>query len=317
MEIFYTRYKFNIHFTDKIYFGIEPNFIFRSVIGKNLHQICCIRKKLLCKDCSLSSACAYAVLFETPIKFESIELKGRNSGTHPYIMNIIKTDGTPFTIDDKDNGNISDFTISIVACESTIPFFSYFFTALYKTGKDGLFKERKKYEIISIENKQEVYYPTSDSIKINPFIEKWETDLNDQFYNYSINIKFLTPFRYIEKGTISEPIDGYHIINSASRRMKILTELYGHNYIPFSFDKKFLLEPHIRVKERKLTWKENSRYSSKQKTLMLLGGVIGEMSLEGRFSKSMIDMLEGVRIFNIGKNTAFGFGYNDIKMERL
>jgi len=318
MEIIYSKYRFNIHFIDDIFFGIDPNFIFRSVIGKNLHSLCCIRKRLNCKECTLSNACAYAILFETPINFESIELKGRSSGAHPYIMNIYKTNGEIFSIDDKDNGNIKDFIIEITICESAIPSFSYFFTAFYQAGIDGLFKERRKYIIVSIETKEEIYYPSSDSIRLNPCIEKWESNLENDTQDYEINIKFLTPFRYVEKGSLSEPINGFHIINSATRRMKILTELYGHNYLPFSFDKRFLEEPFVKVKQRNLTWKESSRYSAKQDTLMILGGVVGEINLEGKFSKSMIDMLEGVSIFNIGKNTAFGFGKVDVKkVERL
>lgn len=315
MEILYTNYRFHIHFSEPIFFTTEPNFIFRSVIGKQLHDICCIRKKMLCGDCSLSSACAYAILFETPLKFESVELKGRSAGAHPYVMNIYKTNGEIFCIDDENNGNIKDFIISVTVCEGAIPSFSYFFTALYKAGQDGLFKERKKYEIVSIDTKVETNYPSGDSIRLSPYIEKWESDLEDKVGYYEINLKFHTPFRYVEKGNLSEPLDGFHLINSASRRMKILTELYGHNYLPFSFDKRFLVEPFIKVKNRKLVWKESSRYSSKQKTVMLLGGVIGEMSLEGKFTKSMIDMLEGAKLFNIGKNTAFGFGCMDMQIK--
>lgn len=317
MEIFYTIYKFNIHFEEPIFFGIEPAFIFRSVIGKSLHDICCIRKKLLCKDCSLSSACAYAILFETPIKFESIELKGRSAGAHPYIMTVLKPDGSVFNIEDSANGNLRDFTIKVVATESAIPSFSYFFAALYKAGKDGLFKERKKYEVISVENKLETYYPSGDSIRISPYIEKWESNLENDFARYKINVRFLTPFRYVEKGSISEPLDGFHLVNSAARRMRILTELYGHNYIPFSYDKRFLVEPFVKVLDRKLTWKENSRFSSKQNSTMVLGGVVGQMEIEGKFTASMIDMLKGVNIFNIGKNTAFGFGVNEMQIEKM
>ncbi|GEM_PF-763298 len=314
MEIFYSTYKFNIHFTDPIYFSVNPNFIFRSVIGKNLHDLSCIRKKSNCRDCSLNGSCAYAILFETPVNFESIELKGRSSGTHPYIMNIYKPNGDIFSIDDTDNGNLRDFTIEVVVCESAIPSFSYFFTALYKTGVDGLFKERKKYTVVSVETKRETYYPSGDSIRLNPYIEKWESNLENDLDEYKFEIKFLTPFRYIEKGSLTEPIDGFHLISSASRRMKILTEFYGHNYIPFSFDKKFLQEPYIKVLERNLTWKESSRYSAKQKSLMILGGVVGSMKIAGKFSRSMVDMIDGVSIFNIGKNTAFGFG--KVKVEK-
>ncbi|HPC38362.1 MAG TPA: CRISPR system precrRNA processing endoribonuclease RAMP protein Cas6 [Exilispira sp.] len=319
MEILYTIYKFNIHFTEPIFFSTDPNFIFRSVIGKNLHDICCIRKRLQCNDCSLSSACAYAILFETPLNFESVELRGRSSGAHPYVMNILKPDGKIFTLEDSDNGKIRDFIVKVTVCEMAIPSFSYFFTALYKAGKEGLFKEKKKYEIISVENKVETYYPSGDSIRISPYLEKWESDISGDyktFDNYEVNIKFLTPFRYLEKGSISEPIDGFHIISSASRRMKILTELYGHNYIPFSFDKRFLIEPHIKVKNREIVWKEANRYSARQKSVMLLGGVVGNLSLEGRFSKAMIDMLEGVNIFNIGKNTSFGFGMTEVTVNK-
>lgn len=319
MEIIYSIFKFNIKFLEPIFFGIEPAFIFRSVIGKSLHDICCIRKRLLCKDCSLSSACSYSILFETPLKFESIELKGRSSGTHPYVMNILKSDGSIFNIDDTSNGNIKDFIIKVVVTEAAISSFSYFFTALYKAGKDGLFKERKKYEILSVENKVEKVYPTGDSIRISPYLEKWETKLEDDYNNYNeynVKIKFITPFRYMEKGNVSEPLDGFHLLSSASRRMKILCELYGHNYKPFSYDKRFLVEPYIKVKERKLMWKENSRYSAKQKTVMLLNGVVGDIELEGKFTKSMIDMLMGINIFNIGKNVAFGFGANEIEIKR-
>lgn len=308
MEIFYCNYRFNLHFDEPIFFALEPIFIFRSVLGKHLHDLSCIRKNSKCGECSLAHHCAYALIFETPLLTESIELKGRKLGAHPFVMSLCKTDGEIFETDKAYNGSIQDFHLNFVLLESSIPQFAYIFTSIYNAGKEGIFRERKKFKIESVQTAVDTYYPNGDSIRISPFLQKWETDLDDSMFSKSIDISFLTPFRMLDSGSLATPLNAYHIINSATRRLKILCELYGHEYIPFSYDKRFLQEPYMRVDERSLSWRESNRYSAKQDTVMLLGGVVGKMKLSGMFAKSMLDILEGANIFNIGKNTSFGFG---------
>jgi len=85
---------FSLSFEHSFSFFTAPSFVFRSVLGSQLHAIACIARQNTCKTCQFNRSCIYAVIFETILDKNTAFLAGRDKGSHPF---RIRTD-TPFQI---------------------------------------------------------------------------------------------------------------------------------------------------------------------------------------------------------------------------
>ena len=129
-----------------------------------------------------------------------------------------------------------------------------------------------------------------------------------KFENYSknIKIKFSTPLRIKKQNRfITKDIELLDILLSIHKRnLELLDKKYEHLFIEKSY---------ITV-SKDLYYKELTRKSNKQKTMMNLGGLMGEIVIEN-ISKEVYDMLKLGEIIGVGKSTVFGLG--KIKIEDM
>ena len=56
-----------------------------------------------------------------------------------------------------------------------------------------------------------------------------------------------------------------------------------------------------------LTWHDQERYSNRQQTKMLLGGLLGRLDLEGDLPP-FVPLLRAAEILHVGKGATFGLG---------
>lgn len=289
MRIKFQRYKFLVEFEREINFITPPSFIMRSVIGKELRYISCVLKSRKCFECPLKGKCAYSIIFEVPIDKDNQYLSGRSHASPPFVLNI--------DYDKRDN--VRFLTIDITLIGAAYEYAPYFIMAVIGGGERGLFKERVKYKLIKT---------MCNGAEINPeapaITEPYFYELNGSFHNTKhITIKFLSPFRYKKGGKYTYDIDFTDVMTAAVRRLNILSGMYGDGE-QITYNQK-----DIKDIRKNLYWKEESRYSARQKTSMLLGGVMGEMCVSGDIDLVMISLLRGAQMFNIGKNASFGLGH--------
>jgi hypothetical protein len=90
MKLKYLPINFTIKFSDFVHIDVNPLFIMRSMIGKNLRSMCCISKRSICAECMYNKTCAYAFLFETILLQENSLLPGTNRASHPFSITIKK-----------------------------------------------------------------------------------------------------------------------------------------------------------------------------------------------------------------------------------
>lgn len=84
MKIYFLQIEFCLKFSFPTFMDSNPMFVLRSVLGKNLHTMCCISRKSKCAECQFSKTCVYAFLFETILSSDNGTLPGRNRASHPY-----------------------------------------------------------------------------------------------------------------------------------------------------------------------------------------------------------------------------------------
>jgi hypothetical protein len=127
-----------------------------------------------------------------------------------------------------------------------------------------------------------------------------------------LTLRFRTPLRLQENGRALPPAKlttGVLLMNTV-KRVALLAELYG-NGVP-DWDFKSLAEKAAAVGgEKNLCWRDWSRYSSRQKQVMRLGGVFGTWRLVGDLA-AFFPALSLGQWLGVGKETVFGLGRYEI-----
>ena len=133
MNIRYLPVHFHISFSSPAFADNTPLFVLRSVLGKELHSMCCIAHQTKCPECMYNKTCAYAFLFETILPQENSVVPGRDRASHPFA----------FTQGRSSVGKIiNDFDFVITLFGKAIEYLPYIYAAFVRAGKNGLFKER-------------------------------------------------------------------------------------------------------------------------------------------------------------------------------
>jgi len=116
----------------------------------------------------------------------------------------------------------------------------------------------------------------------------------------NISLRFATPLRIKKENRFlrSDEIAMNDIINSIyQRQMKLLSREY----------KKFPYPIIGEITKKELQYKELTRQSNRQKTTMNMGGLMGEIVIQG-LNKECYEVLKVGELIGVGKQTVFGLG---------
>lgn len=283
-----------ITFETKITFKIHPLFLFRSVIGMQLHNIVCLFKKRKCIDCSINRQCAYAMIFETIVDKDNSVIPKNEKAPHPFVL---------YT-EAEENVKTEKINLYLTLIGKAINYFPYFYYALVKAGKYGIQKERIKFEVKDVCIDGKSILEDKDNIKMPEKFKEFEVSFDTEtFEKKSIKVEIKTPFRFKKDGKYVSDFEANDFIESIYRRLFIINSLYGEGNFPEWKENKT-----ITIKEKNLFWKDLKHYSARQNDLLKLGGVVGSFILGGNFTPFELSLLKGAEIFNAGKNVAFGLG---------
>jgi len=121
-------------------------------------------------------------------------------------------------------------------------------------------------------------------------------------------LRFHTPLRLQQNGRALPPekLDARTLLMALARRASLLAEF--HCGAPLIEDFPALTAACAGLREAKrLSWRDWTRYSSRQQQKMALGGAVGDWTLEGELAP-FLPLLRLGEWLHVGKETAFGLG---------
>jgi len=261
----------------------------------------------------LKSRCIYAYVFETPPpegasimnmhKYEKIP--------HPFIIEPPDGSGAKTILP----GSLISFNLILIGrAINYLPYFIYTFDEL---GKIGIGKGRGRYRLKEVKTAKDgiIVYLESDKI-----IRNVEPDLieilafvpSNKIDN--ITLKFVTPLRMKYNRDLVVIPEFHILIRHLLRRLGLLYYFHCSSSSEPSWNHKEIINhaETIKMISSSLRWFDWERYSSRQKTRMRLGGLVGEITYSGDL-KPFIYILKAGEVLHIGKNTSFGLGKYEIK----
>ena len=243
----------------------------RGALGYALKHIVCINQKRICHNCYAASQCVYYDFYENKNTYHAYRFD-YELGKAYYDFN--------FYLFDK-------------ATQSLPLIISAFHFMLTE---QGLGKEHaliKDFDLFV--NDINCYKDKSLSLP-----KSYTKCVDIQDFHQNVMLHFRTPLRMKQNNTFikSENLTLRDIVNSIyQRQMRIL----GREY------EKFPYQISGEIVERDLYFKELTRLSNRQKTTMNLGGIMGQITLQG-LNKETYEILKIGEILGVGKQCVFGLG---------
>lgn len=283
----YLPIKYELKFSERPYYRNPPSFVFRSVIGLSLRQItCALKRQKSCTDCICRDTCIYSIFFESNIGKETNALAGRDKGSHPFVIDLLDTTD-------------ESATLQITFIGKAINYIPYINVALEKAGKRGIGKNRTPFEIISITSVFGEFTPSLSELSKKYLV--WPSNNNKRSPK---RINLVTPCRIKEEGKYISQINLNSLLVAIMRRMTILEEMFGENS---EIESLSLIDDYVSTPFNQ-RWVEKTYYSSRQKTTMKLGGVVGSILIESELQNEILNYVEAMELFHCGKNISFGLG---------
>jgi hypothetical protein len=309
--------------------------LLRGAFGHALRRTVCTKKSGQdCRNCLLWSQCAYTRLFETFTKKPP-----------PRFLHDLQASPRPFIFEPHDlnqdfkKGNKLWFDLILLG--ETIHYLPYVVYAILQMGKSGLGANRypflleqvfcqqlndKAETVNQVANKKtnptgsygwkEVYTGETEKILFTPQPMAIGDTVNNKEKIGSLQLKFLTSTRLVINKTLTDMFDFREIAFKMIRRTLELAFFYMPDQeINWEFHDLLMAADKVIITQRNLTWHDYNRYSNRHQMKMKLGGVIGDIMLDGELTP-FCDLLQFAEVLHVGKGATFGLGKIEIEYRK-
>jgi len=278
-----------------------PGSMLRGGFGVALKRVVCLNRNAVCSDCLLANTCTYHFLFETQVKIPDI-----STPPHPLMF-------YPLSLGSKKMRQGSVYLFGFTLFGRAVDYLPYVVYAIIRMGQLGVGKGKGQFELveikkyISLRRKKTIFQSKVGRIISLEACLTPKDILHKKCKEKKVLLETITPLRLKIKGKLTDKIGLKDILLSITRRLKVLSQLYGSGKIDLlqNLDLDAML---TEVKtEPQFQWMDFKRFSKRQNTYLRLGGVMGKMSIIGNLS-TIYPLLKLGEYIHIGKNTAFGLG---------
>ncbi len=296
-------FTFQCRLTAPASFSAYKGSMLRGSLGVFLKKTCCTVRQRNCEDCILSQHCAFPALFTgKPAK----DGKQAVALPPPYCMEPGDTGKTSYEAGERFSFNLTLFSYAV----SYLPYFVHAFILSGQSGMGKHSEERRGtfeleeifYEGRSIfcKETQKIMIPAGEELALptwNPSPAKEGTLL--------VHLK--TPCRFKADNRLCAELSFRQMFNLVVRRIRSLWMLDGASVRFDDFSAMLDRADGVKTLETCLFWKDWTRYSSRQKSSMQLGGLQGSVRYHGDLSAFLPFFILAEKL-HIGKQTSFGLG---------
>lgn len=290
----------------------------RGLLGHALKRSACVTGAAHCKGCLLASSCAYPVLFEPTPRTAPDAWHARRYQHLPPPM-VLGIDPTwngalpprPAPARHLSTGDSFRLDIALIgpACER-VP---HLIHALIIAGELGIGRDHGRFRLAEVAMETEPGNQTWQTI-YRPGAPLQQVQLVSPqplpMQSDALEISLTTPTRLKRHGHLLGPedLDAETLLLTLASRLGLLAEHYGGDPADFAWSRLAPATQTLTLEYSELAWQDWSRYSSRQRSRMQLGGLVGALRLSGPGLTELWPLLWLGQFVHIGKNTSFGLG---------
>ncbi|MBW6521323.1 MAG: CRISPR system precrRNA processing endoribonuclease RAMP protein Cas6 [Desulfoarculaceae bacterium] len=307
-------YQFSCRFESEAVLPVFKGSTLRGGLGHALRRIACALRRQDCQGCLLGNTCAYAFLFEVKQnpQHDGAARLATAQRPHPYVL--VPPD------DSKRAYKAGDpFSFGIILFGPAIHYLPHLVYSVQEMGKAGLGKGNRdgdgRFQLETVHQNDNCVY---DGRSLNSTILPTEVSLDPvpAIKTGTITLTCQTPLRLKHDNQLQDGLPFHLLIRTVLRRISTLESTYGGSGEP-ALDYRGLVARATGVAMTKSScrWIDIERYSNRQRTAMLMGGITGTISYQADDLSEFIPLLRYCETVHLGKQTSFGLGRIRIETE--
>jgi hypothetical protein len=305
------RYRFTFRMQDELRLPKYAGSLLRGQFGASLRRTACLTGAPTCKGCPLIATCPYPEIFEAPPPGEH-RLQRFSQVPNPY---VIEPPG--FGTRGIRTGECLVFGMVLVGrALQRLPLIVH---AQQRALGHGLGRERARGMLAELEVQvADEWMQIWDGARGR--IQEHEAQLAIPEFAAAdtATLQIATPLRLQNQGHPLgiDKLSPRVLVTNLLRRATLLLELHNGNPPLLDDMSARELARHAETirDERRLRWQDWSRYSSRQKQEMTLGGVVGAWTLKGDLAP-VLPLLWLGQWLHAGKNAVMGMGGYTLSLE--
>jgi len=300
-------YRFHCQFSTEALLPEFKGSMLRGAFGHALKKTVCALRRAQCTDCLLAASCGYAFIFEVA---KTVPDNGHGrprvaARPHPFVLVSPHLPQRFFKAGDGFNFGLTLFG----RANDYLPHVVY---AVEQMGESGLGRDAKKgqgrFRLEAVESQGAVIYDRATKILHQPAsLPRLGLEQPPPAPAESVGIKLLTPLRLKHQNQLQDSLPFHLLIRTALRRISTLSEAYGGGEPDLDYSGLIRRAEKVEIADSDCRWVDLKRFSNRQKSAMLLGGLEGHMTYAGEVGE-FLPLLRFCEITNLGKQTAFGLG---------
>lgn len=284
--------------------------LLRGMLGSSLRKASCALSRGDCPTCLLASRCVYSLAFEVP--------RGHGGGPtppHPYLLEPPPAAQTDYVVGEELAAGLTLFG----EMTRNLPYFIY---AFERMGEDGIGASRERglarfsLERVTCDGAN-VYDAGSKIMSALPEPHRLEVPLAAPQGQVSrLTLQLRTPLRIKHRNSFARELPFHLLVRAMLRRISSMTSHFGDGEPRLDYSGLVRRAKDVAVIEDATSWKDWTRFSSRQKQSMQFGGLVGTVVYEGDFGE-YLPLLEACTVLHVGKQSVFGLGRIECSLEPL
>ncbi len=286
-------------------FSEFPGFVWRGALGNRLRDLACVVRQPECHGCVLIDHCVYPYLFETPPPRDSSTtlLKDYPTAPLPFVLAPMH----PWTLAEQQT-----LILHLTVIGDASRYTPYLLLALQQVGQKGLGAIHTRLTLNAIE--QETIPGSGQWISV--YADQRMLALSDAQavtvppVPQQALVSLLTPTRIRIQGHYmqTEHWNFAALFTTLMRRISLLARCHTTAIDEVNYKQlaKYAAELHCTADD--LVWHDWRRRSSRQKSSIPMGGVSGQLHLEGEGLAALWPWLWIGQWVHLGKGAAMGLG---------
>ncbi|MEA3275000.1 MAG: CRISPR system precrRNA processing endoribonuclease RAMP protein Cas6 [Pseudomonadota bacterium] len=307
------RFRLTFEALETIPFPSYAGSAWRGLLGHGLRRLACVTRQPTCEGCMLKYNCLYSTFFETPGAPEAASARYA-ALPHPFVLE-------PEIRAEREIPSGGALRLGITLIGAAAEQAPYLIHAMNLAGERGFGRAGGRFAVEALEREVLLGSETWDRV--------YEADtgeyqrLGTQPVSFppppaAVRVRLMTPLRIKRHGHFvgGNDFEAGDFLRHLCTRLAMLAELYGGDPRPFQWESLLHHAQTIRVSAPRLHWHEWTRFSSRQNTLMQMGGLLGSFLLEGPELETFWPALWLGQWVHVGKATSFGLGSYRLELDR-